>query len=303
MEKLFTIYICTYNGEKKIGKCLDSILALQNINELVCKIVVIDNNSNDDTSGVVEAYSKKNNLVKYEFEPDQGLSNARKHAAFAETKWVIYVDDDNLLDSMWVVELERIVKSNPDLGVINGAVIAIEEEPFLADEKNCLSIIYRDLACTHIYSIDRGHNDNKIPMGAGLCVRTKALKKIADNGWLNLQGRTGINLSSGEDGELCELVLQQGYKYYFSTNMKLQHLIPRSRLQYDYVNKLIFGLVEGRIGLLRTHKQGNLECFLRKIKYTLLHLIYSKNKYKRSDKLYWGVEVRKMIIDSYLKLL
>lgn len=303
MEKFFTIYVCTYNSERIIEKCLASLLQLDHLSEFVEKIVVVDNNSNDSTKELIIKWAKQYEIIKYEFEAKQGLAHARQHAAYANTEWVIYVDDDNLLGTNWLIELYNVASNNNHIGVVNGAVIATPQEELSCEEENCLRVIYRDLACTHLYGEDTVGSKNTIPMGAGMCIRTSALKFINSRGWITLEGRKGEKLSSGEDGELCSLVFAQGYEYLFNPKMKLSHIIPKKRLQQEYVVKLIQGLVEGRKGYLKTLSLGSLRCFIRKIKYFILKKKnhYNENLYKFGSYEYWDVLVKRIIADTYIK--
>ena len=304
MTKMFTIVVCTYNSEKRIEKCLNAILNLESLNDLVQKVIVVDNNSSDKTKKIILDYSNTSKIIEYQFEGKQGLSYARKHAINALSDWVIYVDDDNILDSKWLIELKKVIEKNKKAGVVNGAVIAVPEEPLNDDEKILLDIIYRDLACTHLREPLETDKKNSIPMGAGMCVLTKALQGVYKNGWLKLIGRNGENLSSGEDGELCRAILCQGYQYISNYKMKLYHIIPKSRLKIEYIEKLIYGLVQGRLEFLQEQKFGNLKCFFRKLKYMQLKKKLEKNNHKHcSKKEYYEFYITSLITTSYLKIL
>ncbi len=249
----FSIVICTYNGEKTLGRVLDSILNLEQSDKLLQEVIVVDNASTDSTKSIILKYAQKNNKIKYQYEGVPGLSNARRHAVCASAPWVIYVDDDNLLDSMWLIEAKKTVENNPKAGVINGSVIAVPSEPLTLDEEIRLKAVYHHLACTHLYDLTDNTPTNREPMGAGLCIITSALKTVADNGWLSLSGRTGSNLASGEDTELCNKVLQQGYQYICNYNMKIKHLIPKDRLSKEYITKLLTGLTQSRYILISNY--------------------------------------------------
>lgn len=301
---LFTIVVCTYNGEKYLEKCLSAIINLKCFDKYVERVCVVDNNSTDSTKRIILMFSEKNNKIRYEFEERQGLAYAREHAAKSVTEWVIYVDDDNILDSDWLIQLEKIINNNPNIGVINGAVIAKPIAKLDSQQKAILQAMYKNLACTHIEEPKDTDTDNTIPMGAGMCIKTKALQKIADEGWLKLKGRTKNNCSSGEDTELCQRVFAQGYGYISSYKMKLYHLIPESRLEEKYIIKLINGLVLGRVLFLKNQKCGWLHCALRKIKYSIL--LY-KYKYiinrQRNINNYWKYKVAMYQSEAYIRYL
>lgn len=64
-----------------------------------------------------------------------------------------------------------------------------------------------------------------------------------------------------------ERVFAQGYSYVSNYKMKLYHIIPQTRLEEQYVIRLIDGLVKGRVDFIKSQKFGKVKCLLRKIKY------------------------------------
>lgn len=302
-EKMFTIVVCTYNSEKIIKKCLDALTSLEGLSENIDKIIVVDNNSTDLTSKIIHEYCEENSLFQYVFESRQGLSYAREHALDANTDWIIYVDDDNILDKNWIIELKKTVEENKRLGVVNGAVIAVPAETLNKEQQAIMNAMYRNLACTHCAEPKKDDSPNTIPMGAGMCVRREALNKIESEGWLNLTGRTGKKLSSGEDTELCERIFKQGYGYESNFRMKLYHVIPTSRLEEKYVIRLIDGLVEGRVNFIKNQKFGYIQCQLRKAKYFFERKYLEKKMKNNMEKLdeYWKYKVAYLQAVSYLR--
>jgi dolichol-phosphate mannosyltransferase len=60
-----SIIIPAYNEEKNIGKCLDELLAtVRDKNSIPCEIIVVNDNSNDETAKVVEQYMTQHDCVR-----------------------------------------------------------------------------------------------------------------------------------------------------------------------------------------------------------------------------------------------
>ena len=280
MQKDFSIIVCTYNGEEHLGNCLDAILNLEKLHDYVDRVIVVDNNSTDKTKSIIQSYEEKDSIFVYDFEPIQGLSYARRHAVGIGTKWVIYIDDDNVLKRNWLIELKKVCDQNDNIGVINGAVIADPERPLSEDESIRLKLMYRNLACTHLEEPTSTDPVNTTPMGAGMCILSSAIRKINEVGWLSLSGRTGDNLASGEDTELCDKVFQMGYKYICNYNMQMYHLISRKRLTAEYTDRLLTGLVKSRYQLISQRRFYILQRLIRLFKYELERIKSKKSNGK-----------------------
>lgn len=86
---MISVIICTYNRSNIIKHCLESILHAENIEGL--DLLVVDNNSSDDTYLVVSQYPR----FRYIKEEKVGLSHARNRGiAEAKGEWLFYLDDD-----------------------------------------------------------------------------------------------------------------------------------------------------------------------------------------------------------------
>jgi len=243
--KLLTIVVCTHNGAAFLGECVDSIVAQQAYDAIVEEVYIVDNASSDATKEIALKFAGQFPSIRYIYEPQLGVSYARRHAAFATTEWIAYIDDDNIIMPNWLSSLERFIQNYSGVGVINGA--NIPELRFRASENELVTLrsMLGALACTHLDmdEIKNGYPSRlAAPFGAGLVLRRKPLAEFLEAGWTKNVGRSGANLSSGEDGEIARAVLRAGYEYRQNLSMVLRHVIPRSRLQNEYVNKLFRGL-------------------------------------------------------------
>ena len=93
MEKIISIIIATYNAEKTLKRCLDSIVAQKND---VVEVLIIDGCSNDQTIEVVKEYGEA--IDYYISERDNGIYDAwNKGVKKATGKWVLFVGSDDYL--------------------------------------------------------------------------------------------------------------------------------------------------------------------------------------------------------------
>ncbi|MFN7094342.1 MAG: glycosyltransferase, partial [Burkholderiales bacterium] len=225
---------------------------------LVEKFIVVNNNSSDSTQQVIDAYNDKLTAI---WEPKQGVSYARLAGAkLVTTSWMIYIDDDNFLESNWLVEANKYITNNPTVGAFNGAVIPLIEEPITEEEHEHLEIVYRRLACSHLRKEDIAPVVNHIPICAGLVIKTEPIKQLISQGWTKRVGRTGAGLSSGEDIEMTLYVKSKGYAFGFCETMVINHLLSKRRLSEQY--------------LIERYKHNDIELELRSARFGLLAPAY-----------------------------
>jgi glucosyl-dolichyl phosphate glucuronosyltransferase len=123
------IVIPTYNRARSLERTLNS-LAVQDV-PVRPEIIVVDNNSTDDTAHVVAAHPN----VLYIKEPRQGLSFARNTGIdaarhLAPDDVVAFVDDDVEPTPGWSAALRRAFGQHPDASCIGGRVLPLRPERF-----------------------------------------------------------------------------------------------------------------------------------------------------------------------------
>ena len=91
-----SVVIPTYKRAALLEGALGTLAMQEGRGSLKWEVVVVDNNSQDDTADVVESVSKSTTIpIVYVFEPRQGLSHARNRG-IKETRGSIiaFIDDD-----------------------------------------------------------------------------------------------------------------------------------------------------------------------------------------------------------------
>ena len=95
-----SVVVCTHNGARTIGDCLDGIRAL---NYPQSETIVVDDGSTDGTADVVRRFAPDVRLIRTE---NRGLSSARNVALHAARHEVVaYIDDDARPDPHWLTYL------------------------------------------------------------------------------------------------------------------------------------------------------------------------------------------------------
>lgn len=119
-----TVVVPTYNRANVLTRLLDS-LAAQEADGVAFEVLVVDNDSTDDTREAVERcvghYPEL--CVRYLFEPRKGVSYARNTGiAHARGAIIAFIDDDVEAKTDWVAALKRAFDVHPTVHAIGGRV-------------------------------------------------------------------------------------------------------------------------------------------------------------------------------------
>lgn len=242
----FSVVICTYNGANKLPNVLQKLKA-QIAVSCNWEVVIVDNNSQDNTAAVVRGLQTEWCLdvpLRYCFEPKQGLAFARRKAVQeTQSPLIGFLDDDTWPEMDWVSAAFDFGQNHPEAGAygssIKGAFEISPPEGF-----------HRIACCLAI--IDRGNEPFQyasgrgvLPAGAGMVVRRQA--------WLDqvpavpqLEGvKAGSLAAKGEDVETLSYI-RRTWAIWHNPAMQLSHIIPKERLEPDYLRQLFW-----QIGLSR----------------------------------------------------
>jgi glycosyltransferase involved in cell wall biosynthesis len=238
-----TIAIPTYNGESRLPELLERLQNQIHTNNLSWEIIVVDNNSTDNTAKVVETYQQNWQCpypLKYCFEAQQGAAYARKRAvAEAKGRLIGFLDDDNYPVSNWVYAAYTFGEKYPKVGAYGSQIHPDWEieppenfqriAPFLAiTERGNLPLLYEPAK-------------KLLPPSAGLVVRKQAwLESVPDKPILT--GRVKGNMLTSEDLEMLSYIQNSGWEIWYNPEMEIFHKIPTSRLQKDYLIPFFRGI-------------------------------------------------------------
>ncbi|MBM3248186.1 MAG: glycosyltransferase [Candidatus Omnitrophica bacterium] len=132
-----SIIVPAYNAAQKIAFCLDSLFNLDFPAE-EREIIVVDNNSTDETKEIVSPYP-----VKYVFESKRTRGAARnKGISVAKGKYIAFTDSDCIVDKNWLKILFEAVESDDNIAACGGKIVAHKTDNIFerfAEERDMLS--------------------------------------------------------------------------------------------------------------------------------------------------------------------
>lgn len=235
-QPAITVVICTYNGAKRVPEVLDRLMQQVGTTAFSWQVLVVDNNSTDETAAVVSEYQQAwpaEIPLHYLFEPRQGAAYARQLAMQeAASELVGFLDDDNLPNANWVAAAHDFGRQHPQVGAYGSQIHGQFEGPVPEGFERIRSFfaLTQRGETPHPYL----RRQRVLPPSAGLVVRRRVwLKHVPAQ--LVLTGRHNERMLTGEDLEAVSYLQIANWEVWHNPAMKLWHKIPNYRLQRDYL--------------------------------------------------------------------
>ena len=243
MKEGVSIIICCFNSALLIKKTLEFIAA-QKYEGIRCEVILVDNASSDHTAvTAAQAWASAGNKEIYfriVTEQMPGLSYARrKGIAESNFEYLIFCDDDNLLDGNYVQNCWDLFQSNPHVAILGGWGTAEFEDP--KAKPLWFDKFY------HSYALGGQAQEESlvnVVYGAGMTARKSVLATVMAGQDMFLHGRKGGQLSAGEDSEICYRVRLAGHHILYSPSLTFSHFLPKGRLNWPYLKKLSAGFAK-----------------------------------------------------------
>jgi glycosyltransferase involved in cell wall biosynthesis len=259
METVLTVIICTYNRALILGDCLGS-LCEQTISAEHFRLLVVDNNSTDNTRDIAAQFMAKLLNLQYILEPAQGLSHARNRGLReARTEWVAFLDDDAKASPGWVQSILNTIEAG-DFDCFGGPYVAWHRfgpKPAWVEEDFATYLgpgRYGELGRFHI--------------PGGNCAFKKNLAEAA-GGFPGGLGMAGKKCAYGEETYLFRKMQENGASMGFVPDMLIEHCV----LPYKYTLRwrLLSAYSRGRDGFF-SFPFSSVRAFLRIGEVFLWHL-------------------------------
>jgi hypothetical protein len=244
-----SVIVCTHNPRSDYFALVLDGLRNQTLPPDKWELLIVDNASKVPlgSSWDISWHPTARHLMESEL----GLSPARlRGMREASADLIVFVDDDNVLDTQYLAEVVRIKKEWPLLGVWGSGSISadFEVKPPHNLEKFLSSLALRNVVgprwANFCSSLEGLEGLDAVPWGAGLCVRkeiAQAYCQVCERSRIQITDRRGNSLSSSGDIEISLVCCSSGFGIGTFPELKLKHLIPRQRVSEDYMVRLTEG--------------------------------------------------------------
>ena len=228
-----TVILCTFNRSHLLATALDSVALSVLPGAVDWEVLVVDNNSTDQTHDVVKSFCQKYpGRFRYLFEPQPGKSRAL-NAGIREARGntLAFLDDDVTVEPTWLQNLTAPLYREECVGV---AGRILPEKNF--SPPRWISLADRDAtAPLAIFNPDREAGPlNTSPYGANMAFQKRVFEKYGgfrtDLGPLPGSG----NPQKNEDSEFGQRLLAAGEMLRYEPSAVVYHAMPPHRVRKEY---------------------------------------------------------------------
>jgi GT2 family glycosyltransferase len=217
-----SVVVCTFNGEKTIGECLEG---LERLDYPDFEVIVVNDGSTDSTPTIASKGEVR--LINLE---RAGLAAARNIGLEAATGEIVaYLDDDARPDPHWLGYLVAALERSPYAGV-GGPNVPPAGSSIVA---SCLA----DAPGSPIHVLTSDREAEHIP-GCNMAFRKQALEAV---GGFDPQFRI-----AGDDVDLCWRLLEARYRLGFSAAAVVWHR-PRETIRAYWRQQRGYGRAEAML--------------------------------------------------------
>ncbi len=248
-----SVAICTYNRANYLEKTLRALIRqMPDDNRYKAQVIIVDNNSTDETKVVVENIKAQCDItIDYVLESRQGLSYARNKAIeMCQSTILIFLDDDAMPSENWVGEHLRVYETTNAACVGGKIELGWEgERPKWLGDQLLAYLGYFDYADKVVPFAEK-----QFPFGGNISFRMGWLKEVG--GFDGTLGRKGTVLLDSEEIAVCEGICQRGGEIWYTPTASVVHAVAPHRIQKDYFLRSAYwkGRSAARMGIVTGHK-------------------------------------------------
>lgn len=224
-----SVVVCTYNRSSLLPYCLQSLVD-QTLDKELYEVLIINNNSSDDTQSIIDGFSRKASNFRALSEPIQGLSHARNRGwKESKGKFIAYIDDDAKAIPEWCEKILDAFKTvTPEPVAVGGEIRPFYEK----DPPSWFTDDYEVMT----WGKEAGFLQlPRAPNGfAGSNMAFKRLILEEYGGFSSNYGMRGNKIGLGEETELFMRVYKDYPLFWYDPGAKIFHWVPIRNMRITY---------------------------------------------------------------------
>lgn len=230
-----SVVVCTYNRAELLASCLDS-LGKQTLSDDQFEVIIVDNNSTDNTEEISEQYINVHPNFRVVIEYKQGLSHARNRGwQEANGEFVAFIDDDAKATPEWGEKiLDAFHKVKPTPIAVGGKILPWH---------NCMPPAwYSDELETRSWGEEaiflKAPWGNFGFSGSNMSFPKSILEKYA--GFSDQLGMVGNKIRLGEETDFFLRIADEEKRFWYIPDLIIYHLAHKENMKIFYYLKRAF---------------------------------------------------------------
>jgi len=221
-----SVVICTWNRAELLRQTLERMTRLEVPAGVEWELLVVNNNSTDDTDDVVRTFFGRL-PIRVLHEPAPGKSHALNRAV-QETSgdYLLFTDDDVLVEPGWLKAYVEAFERWPMAAVFGGPILPWFEGTPPKWLREVFPRIEYAFAALDLGPEVRPLGGYDVPFGANMAIRAREQKQYRYDP--NLGPQPGREIR-GEEITLVKAMMSGGAEGWWVPGARVQHYIPRSR--------------------------------------------------------------------------
>ncbi len=206
-----SVIIATYNRSESLRQALQSFEEMSVPPELSWELIIMDNNSNDNTKEVCNEFQKKNTLpLKYIFESRKGKPYAlNRGIREAKGEILALTDDDAIVDVYWLVSIAKVFSNDTSISGIGGRV----------EQYNENTITFRTYKERILFSSPYQLYNPPI-IGVNMAFKKEVFDEV---GGMDTSFGPGTKIGTNIDAEFIYRVYKKGFKMVYFPDVLVYH--------------------------------------------------------------------------------
>jgi len=233
---LISVVICTYNRVDTFVDALKTICN-QTLDASNYEVIVVDNNSSDNTAHVAKVFCDRFSTVRYCLESKQGLSHARNRGwQEAKGEYVAYIDDDCKIPEQFLSVAKSIIErispvafGGPGLAFYNSSKPRWYKDSYGSHTPFKEARILKEIEITRIYGMNMFFRRSVLQASGGFDPK---LGMIGDKLAYYEETAVLLHISKTMPDEI----------FYYDPALYVYHLVQEERMSFRWFAKALISL-------------------------------------------------------------
>lgn len=235
-----SLVVCTYNREKFLLDCLESV-SRQLVDNSRFELILVNNKSTDSTADICANFMEQHTDLNYYYflEEKQGLSHARNRG-IQESKGriITFIDDDAIAEPDFIQNILEFFTQYPSATACGGKVLAkFETKPPKWRNRFSDSLYF-----SHYEKGEKlfQYKGNDYPIGCNMSFKADLFnEQVTFDPDLGRKGKSGAGF---EEKAVFQTIRDLGLAYFYDPKQVVLHQIDDFRCEKPYTTKLSRGL-------------------------------------------------------------